>query len=359
MSSVIDNFKPNQIDNSIGYTDGVPFISSCRPAAEQTKPDLIKGFSFGYMVEHNMLGSSKGINSFDKLCELGINWVCLPIVNFQETYHSTVIRADHYKTPTDQQICDFVNNARCRGIKVCMKPMVNTEDGVWRAKIYFPDCHIGNSNYFWEKWFTSYTYFILHYAEIAEELGCEMFCIGCEMISTEEHSDDWLELIWKVRQLYHGKIIYNTNHDREDAYGWFDSLDYIATSAYYPVGENGLDKDKMIQKWNEVKWRLDAIAALRNKKYIFMEIGCRSAQGSSTEPWDFEKFTNPDMNEQALYYETCLEVFTKSPHFGGVFWWDWPVSLYNKENANTDISYCIYGKPAEEIVKSYYTKSFS
>ena len=340
-------------NQKIGYSDGQPFVSANKPIYIP-EDNLIKGYTYGYMANRGEMRSPQAIDSRNKMYDIGINWVCLAIANYQKTYHSTDIYGDYVRTPSDRDITDFVNDAHRRGIKVCLKPMVNTEDGVWRAHIGFPDLHMGDMDYYWKKWFISYKNFILNYAQLAQELNCEMFCIGCEMIGTEHRKYDWLHLIDEVRRVYRGKIVYNANHDREDAEEWFDVLDYIGTSAYYPVGEDGLDRDKMIQHWNKVKWRLDAIASMRNKKYIFMEIGCRSAKGCATEPWDFNKYIEPNMEEQEFFYDTCLEVFTKSPYFAGVFWWDWPTFLYPKEVANKDISYCIYGKPAEEVVKKYY-----
>ena len=337
----------------IGYSDGQPFVSANRPIYTPTN-ELIKGYTYGYMANRGEIRSPRAIDSRNKMYEIGNNWVCLAVANYQKTYHSTEIYADYVRTPSDRDIADFVNDAHRRGIKVCLKPMDNTEDGVWRAHIGFPDLHMGDMDYYWNKWFISYKNFILNYAELAQELKCEMLCIGCEMIGTEHRKYDWLHLIDEVRRVYRGKIIYNANHDREDAEEWFDVLDYIGTSAYYPIGKDGLDKDKMIANWNQVKWRLDAIAAQRNKKYIFMEIGCRSAKNCATEPWDFNTHMEVDMEEQKLFYETCLEVFTQSSYFAGVFWWDWPTFLYPKEQALTDTSYCIYGKPAEEVLKKFY-----
>jgi hypothetical protein len=69
---------------------------------------------------------------------------------------------------------------------------------------------------YWKAWFISYKNFLLHYAELAQELGCEMFCIGCEMLGTEHRKWDWLYLIEEVRKIYKGKIVYNTNHDHEE-----------------------------------------------------------------------------------------------------------------------------------------------
>lgn len=63
-------------------------------------------------------------------------------------------------------------------MKVCLKSVVNSKDGLWRARIGSPH----DVYEYWQSWFQSYTNFLMHYAELFEELGCEMFCIGCEMV---------------------------------------------------------------------------------------------------------------------------------------------------------------------------------
>lgn len=358
MGSDGGEFYPFIATNSlpIGYSDGAPFMSANRPVPSFNSKEKILGQTYGYMANRGELRSSQSFDSQEKMYSLGNNWVCLAVANYQKTYHSTDIHADYVKTPTDRDIAAFVENAHKRGVKVCLKPMVNTEDGVWRAHIGFPDLHSGDMDYYWKLWFISYKNFLLHYAELAQELNCEMFCIGCEMIGTEHRKYDWLYLIDEVRRVYRGKIVYNTNHDREDAQDWFDTLDYIATSAYYPVGKNGLNEDAMLREWEKVKWRLNAIADSRKKQYIFMEIGCRSAKNCATEPWDFNTHMEPSLEEQELFYKTCLKTFIDDSHFAGVFWWDWPTYLYSIDTAAQDTSYCIYGKPAEQIVKNYYSK---
>lgn len=343
--------------NKIGYSDGSPFISANSPIPSFSPDEKICGYTYGYMANRGEYACRAGFESRERLYNLNINWLCLAIANYQEKYYSTNIHSDHLKTPTDRDIALVVEEAHKKGIKVCLKPMVNTEDGVWRAHIGFPDLHSGDMDYYWKLWFSSYKNFLLHYAELAQELGCEMLCIGCEMIGTEHRSYDWLYLIEEVRRVYSGKIVYNANHDREDAEAWFDELDYIGTSAYYPVGANGTDEKSMEQEWQKVKWRLDAIAESRKKQYIFMETGCRSATGSSTEPWDFsDKFSRYDEEEQDKYYRTLLKIFKDDKNFAGIFWWDWSTFLYDKSLEGKDLSYAIYGKKAEQTLRRIYSQ---
>ena len=312
--------------------------------------DKMRGMSYGYFANRGEIVSEKGKESREEMYKLGLNWVCLTVVNYQETYHSTKIYADHLRTPSDHDIEEFVRDAHSRGVAVCLKPMVHSEDNVWRAHIGFPDLNMDDFNAYWQPWFESYKNFILHYAELAQRLGVEMLCIGCEMLGTEHRIYDWKYIIQEIKRVYRGALVYNTNHDHEEDQEWFNELDFLGTSAYYPVGVNGTDYKSMVKEWEKVRERLDTIAEKNGKRFIFMEIGCRSVRDASKHPWDFTENLPYNESEQLTFYKSCMDVFYDDPHFAGVFWWDWPTTLPNTINKD----FYIYEKETEKYLKSFY-----
>lgn len=341
----------------VGYTDGTPFFEKAVIDIPCMAPgERILGYNYGYMANRREYRVFDALYSQQRLCSLNINWICLPVVNWQDTYHSTNIYADHLATPTDRDIEGVINFAHAKGKKVCLKPIVESKDHMWRAHIGFPDLNMEDMDVYWKAWFISYKNFLLHYAELAQELGCEMFCIGCEMLGTEHRKWDWLYLIEEVRKIYKGKIVYNTNHDHEEDQEWFNELDFIGTSAYYPVGGDSRSYDEMCKNWMTVRRRLDELAKKNDKQYIFMEIGCRSVEQASVHPWDFTEDLPFNEQEQADFYKSCYDVFLPSPYFAGIFWWDWPTKLYNEDKAKEDKGFCIYGKAAEQVVREYNLK---
>lgn len=196
----------------------------------------IKGYTYGYHAEKGLYVSEEGKRSQDALMDIGINWVCLAFPVEQKTFTSTEILFDYRKNVPDLEIISTIKRFHDRGIKVCLKPMINSADGVWRALIDFPDQNMFEEDNYWSRWFASYQAFLTHYAEIAEYTGCEMFCLGCEMLGTERQETYWRQTIAMVREIYHGPLVYNTNHGKEELAKWYDALDYLGTSAYYPVG---------------------------------------------------------------------------------------------------------------------------
>ena len=252
---------------------------------------------------------------------------------------------------TDGEIAFVINNAHEMGIKVCLKPVINLSDDLWRARINFPD----DDSTYWDEWFESYTNFICHYAQIAEETKCEMFCIGCEMSGTERKTQHWRHVIEKVRGIYTGSVTYNANHGSEEDIEWFDAVDIIGTSAYYAVSKTNEDtEESMIAKWEETKGKLYKVHKKFNKQILFMEIGCRSASGCSTMPWDCFTDLPFDEEEQAKYYSSAMKAYWEEEWFSGFFWWDWKHTLYALEDAKLDKDFSLYGKKAEEVVKEWY-----
>ena len=316
---------------------------------------FIKGFTYGFDGKRGDYRTPEAAASMERLAALGGDWAALAFVVRQDSFSSTVIRPDYRYTVTDKDVAAAADKLHSLGLKVCMKPMVNCADGVWRANIRFPEVEIGE-NHYWKDRFSSYTAFLCHYAEIAEETGCEMFCVGCEMLGTEHKEDYWRKAIEEVRKIYHGPITYNTNHGKEFGVKWWDAVDYIGTSAYYGVAKvPGDSLENMISVWNEQKERLAELSRINGgKQIIFMEIGCRSAKGCAMMPYDFSHKEFPyDEDEQANFYESCMRAMWDEPWFAGFFWWDWYTKIPQR---NPEMGFSIVGKKTEQLLKEWYAK---
>ncbi len=81
--------------------------------------------------------------------------------------------------------------------------------------------------------------FILHAARLAEAEGCEMLCIGCEMVRADGQEAHWRALIADVREVYTGLVTYNCDKYQEDHVTWWDAVDVISSSGYYPIDSVG------------------------------------------------------------------------------------------------------------------------
>nr|WP_052339607.1 glycosyl hydrolase family 53 [Gorillibacterium massiliense] len=313
--------------------------------------------TYGWNTTRGTYRQPYALDSLQKLKDTGSEWIALAFYTLQPNVNSTVISFDYGVTMTDRDIEHAVRQAHELGLKVCLKPVVNSADGIWRAHIGFPKDAMAEP--YWSAWFHSYENFLCHYAELAEELGCEMFCIGCEMISTEKKTEHWLELIERVRKLYSGPLTYNANHGSEENIAWFDQVDVIGISAYYQVANQPGDSEEvMIHNWLPVREKLARLHARFGKPIVFMEIGCRSALGCAMMPYDFTHTELPvSEQEQANFYSSVIKAFWEEPWFAGFFWWDWSVKLYPLEEAKINTGFDIYGKQAEVVLKDWYAKA--
>lgn len=319
----------------------------------------IKGFTYGFHAVKGLYDSEEGRYSQDALMDMGVNWVCLAFPVNQKTFASTEILFDYRKNVPDLELITTIARFHDRGIKVCLKPMINSDDGIWRALIDFPDASMMEEDTYWAKWFASYQAFLTHYARLAQYTCCEMFCLGCEMLGTERKEAYWRQTIAMVREIYQGPLVYNTNHGKEEVAKWYDAIDYLGTSAYFPVeSAPGGSLEEMQENWRLAAEKLAAVSRRLGKKVIFMEIGCRSARGCAQMPWDFVHREFPvDQEEQARFYESCLSVMSEQDWFEGVFWWDWGTHIYHtREEAMKDMGFNIYLKKAGDVVREWYQK---
>jgi hypothetical protein len=247
---------------------------------------------------------------------------------------------------SDDELTDIIDYAHEIGLRVALKPTVNCKNGTWRAHINFFDRDV-HCEPKWSCWFSSYTDFQLHYAVLAEKTGCEMFLAGCEMVMSERREREWRKLIADIKEVYHGIVSYNTDKYQEDNINWWDCVDVISSSGYYPLAD-----------WDKELDRIETVVRRFNKPFFFAECGCMSTNGSSNVPNDWTLTGKVNIQEQADWYEAMFRACSKRPWVEGFCLWDWSLKRYPVPKANADGGYSIYAKPAETVVKKYYD-SFS
>ena len=315
---------------------------------------MIKGYTWGFYSGTGAFATKEAEHSMEYLASLGLNCICIPVNCFQEAFYSLNVFSLFGRTQTDDEVRFAVRKAKKLGLKVCLKPMVDCLDRSWRARINFPT----ESDEYWNKWFGSYTRFMLYYAKLAEEEGAEMLCTGCEMAGMDSQEKHCRELIANVRKVYGGIVMHNINHGDEFRFPWLADVDIIGISAYYPVSEKDDNSiDTMRRKWAEHREMLRKCHTHYDRPIMFAEIGVRNERGCTMYPWDFRY--RPEMpydeQEQADFYLSAMETMWDEPYFRGFFWWDWKAVLPPPEKAKENKDFTIYGKKAESVLKEWYT----
>ena len=253
----------------------------------------------------------------------GANFVIFVPGGLQETPQSEEICFTSKATMEDDELIAMIEYAKEIGLRVALKPTVNCKNGTWRAHINFFDEDVPCEPK-WGNWFASYTAFQLHYAKIAEQHDCEMFIAGCEMVMSEHREAEWRKLLSDIRQVYHGLLSYNTDKYQEHRVNWWDAVDVISSSGYYPYGdwENQLDRiEKVVNKFQ--------------KPFFFAETGCMSTKGSAAVPNNWEVEGEISLEEQRRWYEKAIHAISRRSWIEGPVFWSWDRTLYSKEQATT------------------------
>lgn len=303
----------------------------------------IKGMTWGWVGRRGTWKTERGKQSMRLMVEtLNVDWTAITFGALQETAQSTEIEYNQEPVVTDDEIRWAIREAKSLGLKVCLKPTVNCKNGTWRAHISFFDQDVPGEPT-WGDWFDAYTAFMVHYARIAEETGCEMLCIGCEMVQSNKRENEWRALIREVRRVYSGIVTYNCDKYQEERIHWWDAVDVISSSGYYPL-----------HSWEDHVKRIEHVVRKWNKPFFFMEAGCPSRIGSSEVPNDWEHEGAPDMEEQDRYYREMFAHIGHKPWFYGFMLWDWQADLYDRSEASENDDYAVYGKKAEETIRTFY-----
>jgi len=306
--------------------------------------DYIKGFTYGFMAPKGSYKTDMAKESLVTLAnEININTVIFAVAALQDTAQSVVIDYKGEHIVDDNELIEMIRYAQSLGLDTILKPMVNVRSGTWRAHICFFDEDVPCEPK-WSDWFKEYTEFQCHYAKIARQTNCKMLIVGCEMVQSEKRENEWRNVINEVRKHYDGLISYNTDKYQEDRLTWWDAVDVISSSGYYPIDD-----------WDNQLKRIEKVVKKHCKPFFFAEAGCPSRAGASFIPYDWTKLTSVDLNEQKKYYEVMFDKVAEYPFVKGFGLWEWHNNLYKTDSAKQDDSYGVFGKPAIEVIKQEFS----
>lgn len=311
----------------------------------ERKLRYVKGFTF--YLDRQIIGSL-GKKSTERSLNLlkehtGIDTVVLAFAAWQETAHSDIIDLSDRRIPSDEELEKVISYAKDKlGLRVFLKPMINCKNGEWRAYINFFDREVPCESK-WSVWFRYYESYLLHYADLAQKTGCELLFLGCELVMTERKESRWRGLIAKVRKRFGGLIAYNTDKYQEECVAWWDAVDVISSSGYYPINS-----------WEQNLGRIRAVVEKFRKPFFFAECGCPCRKGASRLPNDWTYQGSLSLREQEEYYRDMFRSGKGCEWLGGYVGLSW-----NPEDIVLPVdndSYSVYGKPACSVIRSFYTQ---
>ena len=335
-------------------------------AVKAGKVDYFKGIDF--YPAPLPYESEEGSLALDGLLEAKTaNFVGLRFFLREQEQTSTLVL---YDVNQDTILADIITRVHESGKGVCLEPQIMMDTaGQFVANLKPKNI---------KTWFESYDKAILHYAQLANDCGVELFSVANENSSLWQYSSQWTNLIDKVNLVFDGFVTVRLNCWWQESafnevltYSWLSQpgLDFVGISPYFDLTtkDNPTVTD-LTESWTSTQGNrhcinilaeLTAISKKYKKKIIFLEIGYRSIKGCSAEPWNASDYV-PRMSstkitysdkDQAVAIRALYEVFDKQTWFAGAFWFYWPTAKPSKQ----DTTWSIWTKPGQELLQSVFT----
>jgi hypothetical protein len=247
----------------------------------------------------------------------------------------------------------LVDAAHERHMKVMMKPQVWVGRDSWPGSVNFA------SPSEWDQFMNNYENWIVHYAILSELSDADLLCIGTEFVqATLKNPARWRSLISRVRQVYHGPLVYAANYGKEfEGITFWDALDYLGLDNYYPVRASSSEGVDVIKAgFLQQKEKLKAISSKYHKPVLFTEIGYMANDSAGMGPAEAND-GNYNEQMQAECYRFAMETYWNESWFAGMYWWKW-FSDDSDRGKDAD-PHSPHGRAAEIVLKQWYNRSHS
>ncbi len=237
-----------------------------------------------------------------------------------------------------------------KGIKIMLKPQI----WVWRGE--FTGYIEMKNETDWKTLEDAYSAFILEYAELAQDIKADIFCIGTELEKfVINRPDYWLDLIISIRKVYKGKLTYAANWDEFKRTPFWKELDFIGVDAYFPVSVNKTPTvEDCLKGWEPHKKVVEELSETYEKPILFTEFGYRSVDHSGREPWKSDRsMSQVNFEAQTNATQALFETFWKEDWFSGGFLWKWHHN-HSESGGENNSRFTPQNKPVEALIKKHY-----
>lgn len=249
-------------------------------------------------------------------------------------------------SPSEATVARTLAQVRRAGMRAALMPVVRLQrrgPQDWRGVITPADGL--------EAWFESYRRFVLPLARLAQNAGAQRFVVGSELGSLEPYQDHWRALISELRHDFSGALSYSANWDHADAVEFWDALDEVGLTAYFPLTKGGepSSAESLARAWRSPRAEIDDLRRRIGKPVLITEIGYPSQGSAADQPWDDTSSEQLDLRLQRRLYRSFCDAFSQTPSISGFYVWNWFGS-----GGPRDLSFTPRGKPAaNELAKCF------
>lgn len=281
--------------------------------------------------------------------EFGATHVLISVSWLMFDWRSNEIGPVKGRTPSWPCVARTTKQARELGLGVVYLPLVLLQTGTvdyWRGNI--------EPTQLW-LWFRNYGRYVARFADFAREHGASLVSVGSEYSSLEKHTGAWKAVIANVRSRCPCRLTYSANWDHLRVIKFWNDLDLAGMTAYHSLtGKYDPTVAELAAGWRPIKDKLLELQREMDIPIFFTEIGYPSQDGANTDPWNyFINVDKPDLQEQADCFAAFTQVWDDAPpEFRGFFIWQW----WRNPGEVDKIGYSIYGKPAYDVMKTWFAK---
>ncbi|OIQ23171.1 glycoside hydrolase [Lacinutrix sp. MedPE-SW] len=244
----------------------------------------------------------------------------------------------------------YGKSLQAKGIKIMVKPQIWIRNGEFTGYLKM------KTEADWKTLETSYSSFILEYAEAAQEINAEILCIGTELEQfVANRPEYWSNLITEIKKIYKGKLTYAANWDEYKRTPFWKQLDYIGIDAYFPVSDSKTPTvEECLKGWKTHKTTIKSFYDTYQKPILFTEYGYRSVDYAGKQPWVSDRSMNTvNLEAQNNTTKALFETFWKEDWFAGGFIWKW-FHAHDEVGGENDSQFTPQNKPVEAIIKNHF-----
>ena len=282
----------------------------------------------------------------EEIRDRGASDVLVVVNAYQSDRFAADIALRPGRSPSEATVARTLAQVRRAGMRAALMPVVRLQKRdphEWRGVIAPADGL--------EAWFASYRRFVLPLARLAQDADAQRFVVGSELGSLEPYPDHWRALISELRSAFSGVMSYSANWDHAHAVQFWDALDEVGLTAYFPlagVGESS-SMESLAQAWRTPRREIDELGRRVGKPVLITEIGYPSQGGAASRPWDDTSSKELDLRLQQRLYRSFCDAFSETSSISGFYAWNW-----FGFGGPRDLSFTPRGKPAaNELAKCF------
>jgi hypothetical protein len=283
----------------------------------------------------------------DEIAATGADHVELVVAWYLDDVAGTEVHDHPRFTAPAEAIDRAVADAHAAGLKVLLFPIVRLEHqnavDEWRGTLRPRDR---------AALFASYGKALTALARLAERDHVELLSVGSELSTLDGDRAPWVDLVAKVRAVYHGKLLYSGNWDHFRKVAFYDLVDYAGLCGYFALADadRPSSDDDLTRAWRDLRVELTRFSARLGRPFVLTEVGYLSQRGAVAWPWDEGAQKPIDLADQQRAYAAFRRVW-RGADFGGVYFWNW----YGWGGAQSR-GYTPRGKPATNEIRAFFKK---